>query len=39
LSGLIYARLVPQWQRQRYRVKLFYLSLATPELAVDRVAT
>jgi len=31
--------LVPQWQRQRYRVKLFYLSLATPELAVDRVAT
>lgn len=38
LSGLIYARLVPQWQRQRFRVKLFYLSLVTPELAVDRVA-
>jgi predicted ABC-type ATPase len=38
LSGLMYARLIPQWQRQRYRVKLVYLSLATPELAVARVA-
>jgi len=38
LSGLMYARLIPQWQRQRYRVKLIYLSLATPELAVARVA-
>src|ERR1017187_5505143 len=38
LSGLMYARLIPQWQEQRYRVKLFYLSLATPELAVARVA-
>ena len=38
LSGLMYARLIPQWRRQRYRVKLFYLSLATPELAVARVA-
>jgi predicted ABC-type ATPase len=33
LSGLIYSRLIPRWQRQRYRVKLVYLSLATPELA------
>jgi predicted ABC-type ATPase len=38
LSGLMYARLIPQWRHQRYRVKLFYLSLATPELAVARVA-
>ena len=38
LSGLMYARLIPQWQEQRYRVKLIYLSLATPELAVARVA-
>lgn len=38
LSGLMYARLIPQWRRQRYRVKLLYLSLATPELAVARVA-
>lgn len=38
LSGLMYARLIPQWQGQHYRVKLFFLSLATPELAVARVA-
>jgi predicted ABC-type ATPase len=38
LSGLMYARLIPQWRDQRYRVELFYLSLATPELAVARVA-
>jgi predicted ABC-type ATPase len=38
LSGLMYARLIPQWRRQRYRVKLFYPSLATPELALARVA-
>lgn len=38
LSGLMYARLIPQWRRQRFRVKLFYLSLATPELALARVA-
>jgi predicted ABC-type ATPase len=38
LSGLMYVRLIPQWRRQRYRVKLFYLSVATPELAVARVA-
>jgi predicted ABC-type ATPase len=34
----MYARLIPQWRKQRYRVKLFYLGLATPELAVARVA-
>lgn len=38
LSGLMYVRLIPQWQRQRYRVKFLYLSVATPELAVARVA-
>jgi predicted ABC-type ATPase len=38
LSGLMYARLIPHWQRQGYRVKLVFLSLATPELAVARVA-
>ena len=38
LSGLMYARLVPRWQRQGYRVKLFFLSLATPDLALARVA-
>jgi predicted ABC-type ATPase len=38
LSGLMYARLIPEWQRQQYRVKLIYLSLATPEMAIARVA-
>jgi len=38
LSGLMFARLIPQWRKRRYRVKLFYLSLTTPELAVARVA-
>lgn len=38
LSGLMYARLIPRWQQQGYRVKLFFLSLATPELALARVA-
>lgn len=38
LSGLIYARLIPRWQQQGYRVKLLFLTLATPELAVARVA-
>ncbi len=38
LSGLLYARLISEWRRQNYEVKLFYLSLATPELAVSRVA-
>ena len=38
LSGLRYARLIPPWQAQGYRVKLFFLSLGTPELAVGRVA-
>lgn len=37
LSGLRYARLIPQWQRRGYRVKLIYLSLVSPELAVARV--
>ncbi len=38
LSGLMYARLIPRWRKQRYRVKLIYLSLTTPELALARVA-
>ncbi len=38
LSGQLYARLIPRWRRQSYRVKLIYLALATPELAVARVA-
>lgn len=38
LSGLMYARLIPQWRALAYRVKLIYLSLPTPEMAVERVA-
>ena len=38
LSGLMYARLIPQWRTLGYRVKLIYLSLPTPEMAVTRVA-
>ncbi len=38
LSGLVYVRLIPQWQEQGYHVKLVYLSLVDVELAVARVA-
>jgi len=38
LSGLMYARLIPRWRLQGYRLKLFYLGLSTPELALARVA-
>ena len=38
LSGLGYARKIPAWQAQGYRVKLFFLRLPTPEAAIARVA-
>jgi predicted ABC-type ATPase len=37
LSGRHYARLIPQWQSVGYSVKLFFLKLVTPELAIARV--
>src|SRR5260221_6366866 len=37
-SGLLYARLIPRWRRQGYRVKLIYLRLASADLALSRVA-
>ncbi len=37
LSGCSYARLIPRWQASGYRVKLFFLKLASPELAIARV--
>ena len=37
LSGLMYARLIRWWRRLGYRVKLIYLSLPNPEMAVARV--
>lgn len=38
LSGLTYARMIPQWRAANYIVKLLFLSLATPEEAIARVA-
>lgn len=38
LSGLMYAHLIPIWQSLGYRVKLIYLSLPNPEIAIARVA-
>ena len=37
LSGRLYARRIPLWRRQGYRVKLIYLKLASSELAIARV--
>jgi predicted ABC-type ATPase len=38
LSGLAYLRHIPQWRTQGYRVSLYFLSLPTAELAIERVA-
>ena len=37
LSGRGYARSIPRWQEQGYRVELFFLSLPSPDDAVNRV--
>jgi predicted ABC-type ATPase len=37
LSGRGYVRLIPSWQMDGYIVKLFFLRLASPELAIARV--
>lgn len=38
LSGVGYAKHIPDWQALGYRVELFFLSLPTPEDAIARVA-
>lgn len=38
LSGVGYARQIPQWQQWGYRVELFFLSLPSADMAVQRVA-
>ena len=38
LSGRSYARRIPRWRADGYRVKLFFLRLPTPEAAIARVA-
>lgn len=37
LSGRGHARAIPLWQDRGYRVKLFFLRLPTPEMAIARV--
>ena len=38
LAGRVYLRMIRDWRRQGYQVKLFFLSLANPEEAIARVA-
>ena len=38
LSGYGYARMIPNWRRADYHVRLIFLSLRTPEVAIARVA-
>ena len=38
LSGLTYARMVDQWRKDGYVVKLIFLSLSSADEAVARVA-
>lgn len=38
LSGLRYARLIPQWRKKGYFIKLIFLKLPSPEMAIARVA-
>ncbi|MBX3475174.1 MAG: zeta toxin family protein [Planctomycetes bacterium] len=37
LSGVSYARAIPRWRAAGFHVKLIYLSLPSPELALARV--
>src|SRR5689334_20216826 len=39
LSGNGYARMIPAWRNSGYRVRLIFLSLPDPEMAILRVAT
>ena len=38
LSGQVYARMIPRWRSDGYRVKLIFLSLPNTEMAIARVA-
>jgi len=38
LSGLRYARLIPQWRKKGFSIKLIFLKLPNPEMAIARVA-
>ena len=39
LSGHVYARMIPQWRAEGHQVRLIFLSLPNPEIAIARVAT
>ncbi len=39
LSGHVYARMIPEWRSSGYRVRLIFLSLPDPDMAISRVAT
>lgn len=38
LSGRAYARAIPRWRAQGYEVALYFLSLASSQLSIARVA-
>src|SRR6187399_341520 len=38
LSGHVYARMIPGWRTAGYRVRLIFLALPDPEMAISRVA-
>ena len=38
MSGLAYVERIKRWKAQGYCIKLVYLRLATPELALKRIA-
>ena len=37
LSGHVYARMIPEWRNAGYRVRLIFLGLADPKMAISRV--
>ena len=37
LSGHVYARMIPEWRNSGYRVRLIFLQLPDPRMAISRV--
>ena len=37
LSGHVYARMIPEWRNSGYQVRLIFLSLPDPKMAISRV--
>jgi predicted ABC-type ATPase len=37
LSGHVYARMIPEWRNSGYRVRLIFLELPDPKMAISRV--